>query len=818
MSPQCRLAVVTLVFGLAVGCGKKQSVADAPGPLSVGVGQALIGLPIGIGTAGYSQSPLLGSPLPKDEPGSPYADMFPATRAMESPPMAKAIVLDNGGSRVIIAKIDAVGVTNVLTERVIQLAAQMIPGSDGDIAGKLILNGSHTHDAGCRFSRASAHPDLLSSLSASDPRSNTLAYGFDTYSQEATDDVAKAVVQAIVGGLGTMKPATFGYASGTNELAAQDRRCENNHLTNPTTDYGGYGADYHDPRVVVMRFDDAATGDPIAVLFNYAMHGTIYDAANRSISTDAPGHAEYELESLFQKPIVAMYIQGNAADTGPSYGQTTGSQAMQYAGWQLAQTVKSLYDGVSNATSTLPLQVAERWVPISYAGLGYAKGEFFPDGAVLCFEANGNYTCPPGGTHTPADIIDPTQSICFSTVVPGEGMYATRFAAARIGDLGLAAIPGEPATKVGELIVNQMKTMPGIKDAAIIGYAQDHNGYILMDDDWLSGGYNPTISFWGWKFGAYAVQQGVDVFQELVTGKANHKNPPPTKPNLAPDVYTPIVPSDSMMPAAIDADVLAPVERMDVVDFSFYGGDPGLGMPAITLQAQGSDGGFADVKRNGWIPVTNLHGDDFAVFYSASPTFKATPSATSRVHHWEAKYEPPIDLPTGAYRVHVVGQQKTNGGIAQYELYTSTFQIVASTKLTIAAQLAVSNGTVVFDGILLYPQRAPVFDPEADDAAWQTDNFRLAVPRFGGQFAPAVPATTLPVGTLTPDVGNALPATLTYVTGPAVPDTAASYLPGQGPGLHAAIPVTNGTTFTLAIPLVTDQYGNTSAPTTVSTQ
>ena len=40
-----------------------------------------------------------------------------------------------------------------------------------------------------------------------------------------------------------------------------------------------------------------------------------------------------------------------------------------------------------------------------------------------------------------------------------------------------------------------------------VGYAQDHYGYLLEEDDWLRGGYEPTVSAYGWKFGPYLLAQ-----------------------------------------------------------------------------------------------------------------------------------------------------------------------------------------------------------------------------------------------------------------------------------------------------------------------
>jgi hypothetical protein len=841
--------ILTVAVVLAWGCAPAIDLHNKPGTLKVGAGRATIQEPVGTPTAGYAQSPYLGSPLPTDEPGSPYADMFPATRGMQSAPSAKAIVLDNGVTRMVLAKIDAVGVTDILTERVIQLAQKNL---NLDIEGKLILNGTHTHDAACRFGRTSVKVDLfLTDFPLEDPRSNALAHGFDTYSQDITDRVAGGVVDAIKEALDGLRPAKFGYAEGINQLAGHDRRSENNHLPGYGycwTDTGGnaHCLGYHDPRVRVVRIDDAQTGDPIAVLTNFAMHGTIYDSGNHNLSVDAPGHAEYFIEQQFDKPVVAMYLQGNAADVGPSYGNNDRSEAMQYAGWQLAQTVKQVYDTIQPAEQVVPLQVKERWTAISYNILGYppqnTPGYFYPDGAGLCFQLFGNFLQPPQGigqTHSPADITDPTQQICFTTVLPGEGKYSTRFAAARIGDLALLAVPGEPSTKVGELIeTGVLAANPDIKEALVLGYSQDHNGYILMDDDWLSGGYNPTITFWGWRFGSYTVQQTKDVFQELMTGKASYANIAKGSqiPNMQPDDTPPVVPTNSMRTPAVDQDVPASAERLQTIDFSWYGGDPGLNHPVVTLQVKNADGTFSDVTQptpgcglapncwtSGWIPVNDLSGFDFAILYTATPTYKANPTATVRDHHWSGQYEPPINLPPGTYRFHITGQAKQNDAATAYDLTTGNVQVGPSTQLGVDATLTESGDVLSFDGTLLYPQHEPsCYSPQTETVLcntnnapdWQTRYFRAAVPRWGTYFAPAVPASDISPATL---VSTGAPVDLTYVER-AFPDELADYWrsPTTGSSLHGEATVSSSADQAITIPVLTDQFSNTAAARTIA--
>jgi hypothetical protein len=797
--------IIPLFAAIVVGACTKAPEApillhDKPGALKAGAGQKIFDWPVGHPTAGYAQSPYVAYARPSDDPGSPYADIFPATRAIETPPAAKVVVLDNRTSatdtdhwRVVMAKIDAIGVTDVLTERVIQLAKERL---NEDIAGQLILNATHTHDAGCRFSRTSIVPDIINDTEPSQ-YFNALAHGFDTYSQESTDRVAGSVVDAIAQAIATMRPATFGYASAVNETAASDRRCENDPL---------YGPDYHDKNVTVMRVDDAATKKPIAVMFHFAQHGTLFDGDSRSQSVDAPGYAEYMVEELFDEPMVAMFVQGAAGDVSPQGRGSDASQAMQAAGWSVAQTVKEAYDAAAaNATGTLVLQSVQRWSPIGYELLGYQKGEFYKDGAILCFQVFGNEKCEFVKPHDTKDITDDTLNICTAHGVPGGGKFHTQFAAARIGDLAFVTSPGEPTTHIGAQLIEGGKKL-GFKDVLVVGYSQDHNGYILDDIDWLSGGYEPTISFWGWKFGKYTVDQGIDTLLEMQTGKPKEKREAQV-PNMQPDEYTKVQPTASTSAPAFEVNAPATLKRMTTLQVTFTAGDPGFGTPRAVLQRK--DGGtFVDVKKNGWIPVTNDHGYEIKSFYEATPTFRAEPKVTSRKHLWTVKYEPWQDLPVGEYRLHITGRWKDANSEKDYTLDTDAFQLVPSDELAVDGKLTVSGNKIVFDANLLYPQQKPVGAPKPS-TGWQIDHFKLYNPRFGQGFSPAPPAAQLPMASVNRDQSGETQVALSFVER-AVDAKVERYAPGEGSGLHAEITTTGSGTYVVSLPSVTDAYGNTA--------
>jgi hypothetical protein len=532
------------------------------------------------------------------------------------------------------------------------------------------------------------------------------------------------------------------------------------------------------------------------------MHGTISGSDNRMLSIDAPGHAELEVERTFDKPVVAMYLQGAAGDASPSGAGHSGAQGMQHVGKGLAAGVSALWAQAGAAMeSDVVLQSLERRVPISHDGLGYAPGEFHDDGAILC-QAFYTPDCP-------GAPIEGKKVICIGPGLVGGGKYTSRVAAARLGKLALVTLPGEPVAAVGRALRDAALAdgaSKGITEALVLGYAQDHDGYLLFDSDWLSGGYEPTISFWGWRYARYIVDQGADAFHELLTGSALVKQPEPKPADPTPLAYTPFAATDSLPAPAVALQPPAQVARLGSVRAAFFAGDPALGTPEVRLQRQGDAGAFTDVLVSGWIPVSSLRGE-LPLFYSATPTFKAAPAASARAHRWEVSYEAPIELPLGTYRLQLTGRARVQGDAQELSMATAPFTL-GPAALLFDGKLASGAGKLVIDLTPRYPARAPVYAP-GPNGDWQLDGYRLVDTRYVSPFAPAEPGTAAVAATLTGPSGSAA-ISLTPLARPWPGGD--RFGPGEGPGLHADVAASPGHYLLhLAAGAFVDAYGNQSA-------
>ena len=193
---------------------------------------------------------------------------------------ARAIVLDNGLATAALITVDAGGVSEATWQAVTQqLASELrIPPTH------VLLTATHTHSAG---------------------------------GQQGADYVRK-IVEAVRLASKALTPARVGYGTGESFINV------NRQITDPKTGRWWEGANRDggsDKTVAVLTFT-RPTGEPIAVFYNYAVHGVIAGQLDE-ISGDIPGATSRYIEEAFGSGVVAVWSLGAAGDQNPIYFQQT---------------------------------------------------------------------------------------------------------------------------------------------------------------------------------------------------------------------------------------------------------------------------------------------------------------------------------------------------------------------------------------------------------------------------------------------------------------------------------------------------------------
>jgi neutral ceramidase len=235
---------------------------------------------------------LVSAPLPRIAVaalsiGAARLDITPDAKALpkgyegvNDPIFARAIVIENGKSRAALVTVDAGAIPNDTWSQVSRRAQAelQIP------AEHLILTATHTHSVPFRNS-----PDLASRV-------------VDAISQASTH----------------LRPARMGYGTGVSYINV------NRNIIDPKTHRWWEGPNYDGPSdktVAVLSFE-SLDGQPIAVYYNYAVHGVLNGQLDQ-ISGDIPGAASRYIEESLDGAAVAVWSTGASGDQNPIYFQQT---------------------------------------------------------------------------------------------------------------------------------------------------------------------------------------------------------------------------------------------------------------------------------------------------------------------------------------------------------------------------------------------------------------------------------------------------------------------------------------------------------------
>jgi hypothetical protein len=113
-------------------------------------------------------------------------------------------------------------------------------------------------------------------------------------------------------------PARVGFGTGVSYINV------NRNIIDPKTKRWWEGPNYDGPSdktVAVIKFENL-TGEPLAVYYNYAMHGVTVGQLDL-VSADAPGTTSKYIEDSLDDKIVALWSSGAAGDQNPLYYQQT---------------------------------------------------------------------------------------------------------------------------------------------------------------------------------------------------------------------------------------------------------------------------------------------------------------------------------------------------------------------------------------------------------------------------------------------------------------------------------------------------------------
>lgn len=722
-------------------------------PLTVGAGSPIAGvaegvldLPVGAPLGGYSsRCNYLGGDSKVDQRKTPYTVGFVPSVGVHTPAMAQVLWLEAGDGALVLARFDAIYSSDAIVD---ELELRLSAATGWDLRGRVVVATSHTHHGVANFTPQEA-----------------FFLGGDRHDQEIFERLVGDLERLALTAWEQRVPAAVGLSLAKDwdpsDLVYRDRRNENNELAFFEDIPAG---SYKDPNLWLLRVD-SAEGEPLGLFYTFGMHGTLLDGDNPLISTDSSGGVQRGVEEMFDRPVVVGHLQGGGGDASPA-GTDEGMARTETLGEYAAASIYELWEATPTSTQPIRVDSISRGISMDHASIGvdrpygrlvYSPLEeiegYTPDDVVYDDQGRiispiDEFNAPYGGVFCGYDDPLLSSGTIGSQVFPYDGCMdiglisglifglfgldvetielplahmlraqvtgtifdgiAMRTADGQeITDRALVGfLPGETTSMYAEQFRRRALDELGIEHALPVGYAQDHEGYLLIPEDWLLGGYEPNITFWG-PLGAEHIMEGLlTLVDEQLQDELHEPVDPlgmfPTTtygewalgtvpPDLTPEagtwasqlpegLYTPL--RDRGLEPTLEQP--SQVRRVqDAVQLVWNGGDPMVDSPSIQLQRD-ERGSWVDVLTRSGRPVGSDRTDVLLAWHP-DPLY---PVDAEQTHTWWASWQA-VDwggdraaLPAGTYRLRIQGERYVGGSTTwpwaseAYELSTEPFEVL----------------------------------------------------------------------------------------------------------------------------------------------
>jgi len=428
------LGVVLAVTGIANFAHAAERCADC---VTAGAASSTLTIPPGTPLAGYG-NPKRRQLFPDVLGRHAHAFWFAPSAGTQDPLAARALVLESGATRVAWVTLDLIAVdrafTRALQER---LAAVGVP------AAALIVSASHTHSGPGAFLDSG-----LMSVVATDR--------LDTVVREALVAAAAAVIRQADSARVPAMVATISVPAPPVTLSRLGRPL--------------------DSEIVVLKVT-SMSGAPLALLWNFSIHGTMLSASNLRLSGDVMGVASARLEQKLGAP--ALFVNGAVGDVSPA---RHGEAALRETADLLAAAVEGGWTRARPAPVST-LRVVRRQVGLPAAALSL-RG---------CL-----------GGWVPAFVRLPLWS-----ALPDD----TELVGVALGETGWVTIPGELQTALGQAIKREGREL--FASTFVAGLSNDYLGYFVTPIDAQRSGYVACATLYGPDAGACLTDAAVDLLYRL---------------------------------------------------------------------------------------------------------------------------------------------------------------------------------------------------------------------------------------------------------------------------------------------------------------
>ncbi|MCO5169249.1 MAG: neutral/alkaline non-lysosomal ceramidase N-terminal domain-containing protein [Planctomycetes bacterium] len=467
-----------------------------PVALRAGTGEAVFTPPLGYPLGGFgggarrAEWPLyfgmgwpgrasLGWRQLRHEEGHRRADMLVPARGVHDELTARALVLRPAdGPPVALVRIDAIATTRELHDLVVAGLKEL-----GYRESTVLLAATHTHSGVGAFHRAPL----------------ARAVGMDNFRPEVEALIASACVRAVREAHAAARPAALGVGRARDEGPDGPQVARNR---------AGLPDDAIDPEVLLLRVDDLEAGAPMAVVLNYAVHGTVLGQKNLHFSGDVADGIEDALGARLGG-VPVLFLNGAEGDIAPARPPGPGGfERIRALGERMADLVVPALAEIEAApearlvTATADLEMGDAHIVFSPARERFVAAYRHPASYLLT-----PLTLPLDLTLWVAGLTNVRTRLTYG-LAPGlvidldglVGRTRTRVGGLRVltarEDVAFLCVPGEATHDVG-LSLKEAAAARGATATFVVGLALDHVGYIASEAQYLAGRYEARLTLFG---------------------------------------------------------------------------------------------------------------------------------------------------------------------------------------------------------------------------------------------------------------------------------------------------------------------------------
>ncbi len=278
-----------------------------------------------------------------------YADRQ-SSAGVNDPIHHRVVALDDGTTKFVIASTDLCMFSPSLYDE----AARRLEKETGIAALRFWWTVTHTHSAP-EIGPPGVYKVLLKGRSQ---------HAIDT---EYTEFIVESVVKAAKQALSQLQPARLSIGTGMSQANINRRARDIDGKISLGLNPDGPA----DRQIGLIRLDKA-DGSPLALLANYAMHGTVLNGSFLKISGDAQGIVAQYVESQLGAPM--LYINGAAGDLAPIYSVYPDPRSGHLTQFNvlLGQRILEANRRLPATTGSVKLAAYEQWVQTPRkAGMGW---------------------------------------------------------------------------------------------------------------------------------------------------------------------------------------------------------------------------------------------------------------------------------------------------------------------------------------------------------------------------------------------------------------------------------------------------------------